>query len=162
VSLRGVALGAFAVAILAFAIVVPAARARALASEQEARRLTSELSEVRARLAEAERRSGVRALALEGASPSIGGEALTALRSEVVEALGGMDLSGVRLSVSAARAPAAGSLSLQARGTQSEVLRLVERLAHPTGSLVLTEVGLRPVGEEHVVVSLSGFSLGPR
>jgi hypothetical protein len=161
VNLRALALGAFAVAIAAFAVVVPQARNRALASEADARQAASELHGVRVRLAGAERRSGVRALALEGGTP-LGDEALTELRGEVVEALGGVDLSHVRLSVSSGRPPAAGTLSLQAEGSQVEVLRLLERLAHPTGSLVLTDVGMRPVADDRVGLSLSGFSLGGR
>lgn len=154
-----VGLAAIVVAIAAAALVVPPARARGAAAESETRRVSAELSEIRSRLAEAERRRGARALALEEGSVAVEGEVLTALRGAVVDALAGLDLSRVRLSVAPATTPAAASLSLRAQGNQGELLRLLDRLAHPTGSLVLDDVALRPAGDDALALDLTGFIL---
>ena len=143
-----------------YAGMVPRARARAGAARADGARLDRERQALAERLDALERRQQLRQLALSDAQGPADEAALAQVRERVVAALAQSSVSGVQLSVAPGRSPAAVSISLRAIGTQTEVLRLLNRIAHPAGHLVLTAVQLRPAGDREVSVAVDGYSLG--
>jgi hypothetical protein len=137
--------------------VVPAATSRAVAARSDARALQQKLSALSERLGDLERYQRARRRAVEAASAPVSQDTLAEFRRGVISALSESQLHGVQLSVG--KGPTGATVSLSAIGSQTEVLRLIDRLAHPRGILILESVALRPRGDSDVTLSLAGFGL---
>jgi hypothetical protein len=129
-------------------------RARASALQEEARRARQQSEQLRAQLADRQRRLGALA-AVEGTNDP------GSLRRSVIASLQGAPLSQVRIDVQPAKQPVAASLKLSAEGGFAEVVALSGRLARPGTGIVLARFSMspRPAG---VRVDVTGNGLGAR
>jgi len=118
--------------------------AQAAAASDEYRRARDERRDVRARLAQIERREAARARAMDlltaarNAPPS----GVREVRRGVVELVNRARVSGVRLGVRPGRPPASAAVALSAEGTFTDVVRLTGELARAGRGLVLDRVRL--------------------
>jgi hypothetical protein len=157
---RWIAAVLVAVGIVLYAAVAVPMRRQAEAAADDYRRARDEARDMRARLARLERRDAAHlrvASALAGATPA--GTVRTVRRS-VVQTLQNARVSGVRLGVTAARAPYAARVHLSAVGSFPEVVALAGLVARPDTGVVLERVRLGPRGDG-VTLDLDGVTLGP-
>ena len=113
---RGIAAALLAGAIVLYSAVAVPMRRQAAAAADDYRRARDEARDMRARLARLERRDAAHlraATALAGATPA---GTVQRVRRSVVQALLSARVSGVRLGVTAARAPYAARVHLTAVG----------------------------------------------
>ncbi|PYQ48892.1 MAG: hypothetical protein DMF78_20110 [Acidobacteria bacterium] len=133
---------------------------QATAAADEYKRARDEARDIRARLARLERRDAAHARAAAAlpaaATPA---DTVRAVRRVVVQTLQEAHVSGVRLGVSAARAPYAARVRLSAAGPFAQVVSLAGLLARPERGLVLEKVRFSPRGET-VSLDLEGVTLG--
>ena len=135
-------------------------RRQAQAAADDYRRARDEARDMRARLARLERRDAAHlraASALAGTTPA--GTVRTVRRS-VVQTLQNARVSGVRLGVTAARAPFAARVHLSASGSFPEVVSLAGLVARPETGVVLERIRFGPRGDG-VSLELDGVTLGP-
>ena len=78
----------------------------------------------------------------------------------MVQTLQGARVSGVRLGVTAVRAPYAARVHLTASGSFSEVVSLAGLVARPETGVVLERIRFGPRGDG-VSLELDGVTLGP-
>jgi len=157
---RWIAAALVAVGVVLYAAVAVPMRRQAQAAADDYRRARDEARDMRARLARLERRDAAHlraASALAGATPA--GTVRTVRRS-VVQTLQGARVSGVRLGVSAARAPFAARVHLSAFGSFPEVVTLAGLVARPETGVVLERIRFAPRGDG-VALDLDGVTLGP-
>ena len=157
---RWIAAALVTVGVVLYAAVAVPMRRQAQVAADDYRRARDEARDMRARLARLERRDAAHlraASALAGATPA--GTVRTVRRS-VVQTLQGARVSGVRLGVTAVRAPYAARVHLTASGSFSEVLSLAGLVARPETGVVLERIRFGPRGDG-VSLDLDGVTLGP-
>jgi hypothetical protein len=157
---RWIAAALVAVAVVLYAAVAVPMRRQAQAAADDYRRARDEARDMRARLARLERRDAAHlraASALAGTTPA--GTVRTVRRS-VVQTLLSARVSGVRLGVTAARAPFAARVRLSASGSFPEVVSLAGLVARPETGVVLERIRFAPRGDG-VTLELDGVTLGP-
>lgn len=135
-------------------------RRRAAAAADDYRRARDERREARAHLDDAHRRqSALRraapAAADAGSSPR---DPVGRTRQGIVSSLEGAGLSGVRLAVKPAAAPAASLIRLVAEGGFADVVRVTDELVRPGTGVVLEKFQLNG-HDSRVGVRLDGFGL---
>ncbi|MBI3931851.1 MAG: hypothetical protein HY317_00420 [Acidobacteria bacterium] len=135
------------------------ARREAEAARQEHRRLLEARRQARSRVERLESSDAAHRRA--AGALAAGGNAVTALRRWVLDALQGAPVRGVRLEVRPAPPPAAVSLHLAAEGPSGDVLLVAGEIARPGGGLVLDTVRLTrtPGG---LLLGLDALGLGAR
>ncbi len=152
--LRIVSGGLLVLAAVLFGAVERPASVASQPTLEERARLQSRSDEQQAELAEIEARWE------PSSRPAVSAEeAIAGLRRDVIHALALSDLQGVQLDVREGRAPAAVSVGLQARGTASATLSLIETLA-VEDRVVLDSVRLSPTRSGAVQLDVQGFRLG--
>ena len=157
---RWIAAALVAVGVVIYAAVALPMRRQAQAAADDYRRARDEARDMRARLARLERRDAAHlraASALAGTTPA--GTVRTVRRS-VVQTLQNARVSGVRLGVTAARAPYAARVHLAASGSFPEVVSLAGLVARPETGVVLERIRFAPRGDG-VALELDGVTLGP-
>ena len=141
------------------AVGVPMQR-QAAATGDEYKRARDEARDIRTRLARLERRDAAHLRATTAlpaaATPA---DTVRAVRRVVVQTLQEAQVGGVRLGVSAARAPYAARVRLSAEGPFAQVVSLAGLLARPERGLVLEKVRFSPRGDR-VSLDLEGVTLG--
>ena len=157
---RGIAAALLAGAVVLYSAVAVPMRRQAAAAADDYRRARDEARDMRARLARLERRDAAHlrvASALAGATPA---GIVQRVRRSLVQTLQNARVSGVRLGVTAARAPYAARVHLSAAGPFPEVMALAGRIAGPETGVVLERVRLAPRADG-VTLELDGVTLGP-
>jgi hypothetical protein len=145
---------------LALRLLVTAPAQGELAAQNDAyRRARDARREVQQQLVRAELREARRqkALRLIAGSRGESGDPVTRLRRDAVDSVRDAGVSGVRLSVSPARAPVAATLRLSARGSLVAATDLSLDLTVKRG-LILDRVRLTPV-DQGVVIDIDGARL---
>ena len=145
-------------AVVYAALTVPFEK-KAAAAADAYRRARDERRAAQARLGQLQRRQS----ALRRASPvrdaaRAAGDPVGATRQGIVASLEGSGLSGVRLAVRPARAPAAASVQLAVEGPFRDVVRLAGDVVRPGTGVVLERVQLSG-RESRVAMSLQGVGL---
>ena len=157
---RWIAAALVTVGVVLYAAVAVPMRRQAQAAADDYRRARDDARDMRGRLARLERRDAAHlraASALAGTTPA--GTVRTVRRS-VVQTLQNARVSGVRLGVTAARAPFAARVHLSASGSFPEVVSLAGLVARPETGVVLERIRLAPRGDG-VALELDGVTLGP-
>jgi hypothetical protein len=160
VSARWVAAALLATGVALYAAVAMPMQRQAADAAEEYRRARDEGRDIRTRLARLERREAAHAravTALPGADTP--GGTVRAVRRSMVRTLQDARLSGVRLGVSAARAPFTARVRLTTEGPFSEVVALMDRVARPETGVVLEQVRLVP-RSDRVALELEAVTLG--
>jgi hypothetical protein len=152
-----------AAVILHFAYTAPGRRDIALAQESFGR-ARAERARLLAQIARQARGEQVRMRVahMDLKDPGPSPDPAARLRQSVLEAMRGLPLSGVHLSVTRASAPLAATMSLQAQGGFPEIVKLSGRLVRPGAGLVLETVRFSPAGNGGISMAAAGVSLEGR
>ena len=135
-------------------------RTKAAAASDAYRRARDDRRAARAHLEDVQRReSALRRAAPAAADPgSSPRDPVGRTRQGIVSSLEGAGLSGVRLAVKPAAAPAASLIRLGAEGAFADVVRVTDDLVRPGTGVVLEKLQLNG-HDSRVAVRLDGFGL---
>lgn len=147
----------FGAALAYVGLVRPAGRELAMV-ERDLAESRDERERLQGRLADLERRVGVRSRMTAAGSEPGRGDSAGRLRSDVLRAVEGSRVSGVTLSVSAGREPVAAKVHLTAEGRFADLVPLTGRLVSEPSGLVLERLRLTPAAGR-VVADVEGFRL---
>jgi hypothetical protein len=134
-------------------------RAKAAAAADAYARARDERRAAQARLGEIRRRESALRRAAPKGSPALSRDPVGHTRQGIVAALAGTGLSGVRLGVRPASAPAVAQVRLAAEGPFAEVVRLTGDLVRPGTGVVLETFHLTG-RDSRLAVRLEGVGLG--